>query len=191
MVVENGVVTDYVFPLAQQTMAFNLNNKGVVVGQWQLANGHQGAWKSEGGVMTDISYPGAAISYATGINDRGVIVGIRHDDVNSRNQGWILDEGVYTSIGVPSTPERGAVTDTNLDVILNDGTMSGIYGTSDGIRHGFVMTRAGRVTTFDAPVPGVRATVVRGLNDKGDLVGRYVRPSDGKEVGFVWYGAAR
>ena len=145
MVVENGVVTDYVFPLAQQTMAFNLNYKGVVVGQWQLANGHQGAWKSEGGVMTDISYPGAAISYATGINDRGVIVGIRHDDVNSRNQGWILDEGVYTSIGVPSTPERGAVTDTNLDVILNDGTMSGIYGTSDGIRNVLRCPRGGSI----------------------------------------------
>ena len=37
MVVENGVVTDYVFPLAQQTMAFNLNNKGVVVGWLERA----------------------------------------------------------------------------------------------------------------------------------------------------------
>lgn len=73
---------------------------------------------------------------------------------------------MFSSIDVPG-PRR-----TLVDAVLDSGTVSGIYTDSQGVHRGYVMDARGCVTAVDQQrYPGL--TVVRGLNAKRDLVGRY------------------
>jgi hypothetical protein len=95
--------------------------------------------------------------------------------------GFLLEKGVFTDIAVPNS------TSAFFDALLDDGTTSGVYtDATTRRRRGFVRDKEGRVTTIDHP--GV--TVVRGINARGDLVGRYVDAAAGdKERGYVlWRG---
>jgi uncharacterized membrane protein len=50
--------------------------------------------------------------------------------------------------------------------------------------HGFRLTSDGEILTIDVPFPDAINTVARGINKRGDIVGRYLRP-DGTSRGWL------
>ena len=72
-----------------------------------------------GPTFTTIDVPGATATSASKINDRGQIVG-GYSDAGGTSHGFLLDNGVLTTIDVPGAADTGA------------------FGDASGILHGFL-----------------------------------------------------
>jgi uncharacterized membrane protein len=105
--------------------------------------------------------------------DLGRIVGLYTDMDTGRGEGYVIEDGVFTSLLVPGSFFTAAW-DAN-----PRGDIVGIFQDALGF-HGFVLTRAG-YTPVD--FPGATATRVFGVNARGDLVGAYV--AGGRTFGFL------
>lgn len=118
--------------------------------------------------LTTIDFPNAAAtSIGGGISDRGDIVG-SYTDSNKKTHGFLLSDGVFTTIDVPgaaSTLARG---------INARGDIVGSYQITPtkpgGDVHGFLL-RDGVLTTFD--YPGHLNTVPQRISATGVIVGCY------------------
>jgi len=178
------------FPLGPgtHTFAWNLNNAGVVVGIFQVPSdgGTIHGFAYDHGTWARFDHPGAncpPLDFECGttvsaIDSDGRMVGSwkNHDKIE---HGFLLVKGAFTDLTLPNAKSAF------FDAILDDGTTSGVYtDATTGKRRGFVRDKAGRVTTIDRP----GLTVVRGINARGDLVGRYVDAAAGnKERGYVFW----
>lgn len=105
--------------------------------------------------------------------DLGRVVGLHTDMETGRGEGFLIDDGVFTSLLVPGSLFTAAW-DMN-----PRGDIVGVFQDGVGV-HGFVLTNAG-YTTVD--FPGATATRVFGINARGDLVGTYVL--GGRTFGFL------
>ena len=173
------VTLDYPGPPGTNTFAWNMNAAGVVVGATSFpGDGYrEHGFVLTGGTWTQIDYPGALKTWASDIGSDGTIVGTWFDEAKVEH-GFLLTEGIFAEVNVPGAHSNF------FDAILDSGTTSGVYtDESTRARRGFVMEKDHRVTTIE--YPGL--TVVRDINARGDLVGRYV--DAGKERGYViWEG---
>ena len=91
----------------------------------------------------------------------------------ARQEGYVLEDGVFTPFRVPGSTSTAAW-DVN-----SGGDIVGVYRDGAGF-HGYVLTRDG-YRTID--VPGATATRVFGVNARGDIVGAYI--AGGHTLGFV------
>ena len=154
----------------------DINNQGEIIGFY---NDQQGATttgflRTRQGRFVDIDIPGSEISGPSKINDRGQIVGIYADPGADGTaspggvHGFVWHDGDVETIDVP-----GAAA-TLLLGINNRGQMVGSYIDDDGLYHGFVRDRRGRVTTLpDAPgaEPTAGGTQPVSINERGQIVG--------------------
>jgi hypothetical protein len=87
--------------------------------------------------------------------------------------GFLLDRGRYTTF---DAPKAGIETDANS--INNHGQIVGAYieDDADATYHGFLRDARGLFTTID--LPGARATVVSRINDRGQVVGYTLAPTE-------------
>jgi hypothetical protein len=114
------------------------------------------------------------------IDSAGDIVG-RWFDFAGHSHGYLLTTDGFVSIDVPQALSTDTITDTDARGVNNPGTIIGFYSVNHnfgppnnvipGIAHGFVLRR-GTFTAID--YPGAVATLPRGLNDAGDVVGWYI-----------------
>ena len=72
---QNEKMTD-LGALNEYSVAWDINNRGQVVGEFQMANGQVHAFLWKNGKMTDLGTLGGFFSSAFGINERGQVVGI-------------------------------------------------------------------------------------------------------------------
>jgi probable HAF family extracellular repeat protein len=177
-----GKCTILDFPGANLTEAIGVNDDGQVVGDYTDANGifHGFFWDAGQFLTIDVPFPEARLTAASGINNVGQIVGFYFDNnvtelfPNGHAHGFLFDNGIFTRIDFPD-----AVATFPGD--LNDeGQIVGTFAAdADSIGRSFVLD-AGTFTTFDAPFSGVVATQVSGINNRGQIVGRYIQsnPSD-------------
>ncbi|HUG40426.1 MAG TPA: hypothetical protein VMM12_08070, partial [Longimicrobiales bacterium] len=100
-------------------------------------------------------------------------VGLHTDMMTGRGEGYVIEDGVFSSFIVPGSTFTAAW-DVN-----PAGEIVGIYRDATGF-HGFIYT-AGEYVTID--VPGAVATRAFGINAGGDVVGNYV--AGGKTYGFL------
>lgn len=168
---KNGVITS--FDVGDRTtQAKGINDSGQIAGFYTLINDFQHGFVGVNGMFTTVDVPGATGAMVVGINDAGQIVG-------ESSAGSFLDtNGVFTSINVP-----GAI-DTTVTAINNAGQIAGYFTDTTG-GHIFVDTR-GVFNTFD--VPGNNRSIVPqafGINDKGQVVGRFYPGSGGLPEGFL------
>jgi len=96
---------------------------------------------------------GAVDTFGVGINDAGQIVGF-YVDADKRNHGFLLVDGVYTSLDVPGATETGT---SGLNAY---GQIVGCYS-DGGLSHGFLLSD-GVYNTID--VPGAIETRLSGIN---------------------------
>lgn len=114
--------------------------------------------------FTTIDVPGAAFTTAHAINRWGDVVGYYRDAQNVTH-GYKLSGGVFTTIHYPGS------SDTRAFAINASGTITGEF-TLLGKKHGLLVTQ-GTYQTMDFPSATTTFTFGAGINDRGDIVGRY------------------
>ena len=105
--------------------------------------------------------------------DRRRIVGLYTNMMEGRQEGYLIEDGVFTPLLVPGSLSTAAW-DMN-----TGGEIVGVYRNATGF-HGFVLGEDGYASI---DVPGATATRAFGINSRGDVVGTYV--AGGKTHGFL------
>jgi hypothetical protein len=180
-VYQGGVVTTVDAPTSNpplsQAQLYNINNKGQVGAYYVDDNGIARAavfdlanqtWNT----LPVINVP-AYFAGAGGASASGVVTGNWTTDPtgNTGEQGWTFDPkiGSYSFFDVPGADKTHffgtAVWDIN-----NAGVIVGFYTDNAGNIHGFTKTGL-QHQTID--IPGARNTEFYGINNQGDLAGRY------------------
>lgn len=107
--------------------------------------------------------------------DRRHIVGLYMNmDAGNRQEGYRIDDGVFTPLLVPNS-NFTAAWDINAA-----GEIVGVYRSADARFHGFVLGDEGYVSIDFA---GATATRAFGINARGDVVGHYIL--GGKTYGYL------
>ncbi len=155
------------FPGATETLAYSLNDLGVVVGQYTdgQGNGHGFTYSKRNGYKS-FDYPGAVLTGGFSINNLGNIVGI-YIDTNGVQHGFLLAGNHFVPLNVP-----GAV-NTNALGINDQGNIVGVYDNGDpAVQIGFVL-KNGHYTTIENPLAPPMQTQLNDINDCGQIVGVY------------------
>ena len=108
-------------PAFQNTVASNINDAGVVIGEAYDDVGTVHGFILAKGVYTTIDPPSSVFTSPLGINSDGVIVG-DYVDQNSINHGFILRNGQFTTVDYPGADSA------QLTGINDKGQMVGGYG---------------------------------------------------------------
>ena len=129
-------------------------------------------YASAGLFFTIEQFPGATFTSPQGINSVGQIVGTYGD--NTGIHGFLYDRGNFISI------DFGRYQQTSLTDINDHGQMVGQY-LADDMSQSFLLDN-GRFTTINVPFPDVLFTQVFGINNRGQIVGRYQKNNPGDPV---------
>ncbi|MGA2889565.1 MAG: hypothetical protein ABSE51_16070 [Terracidiphilus sp.] len=175
------------FPGVTSTLGYGVNDRGDVVGAYQInpdplgnpttAGQHGFVLKNGTYTTIDVPFPGATSTGAVGINNHGVIVGSYSD---GSFHGFVLRRGVFTSFDFPGP---NAV-DTSANGINDEGTIVGDYfDLVSQQRRGFILER-GIFYSVDVPFTGACCTSAGGINNRGHIVGSYIG-ADGVGHGFT------
>jgi len=95
--------------------------------------------------------------------DLHLLVGFWFNMMDNQTQGYMIENGVFTSFMVPDSTATGAW-DVN-----PDGAIVGVYNVGTTVR-GFLKTGESYATIY---YPGSTATRAFGINPRGDIVGNY------------------
>ncbi len=121
-----------------------------------------------GYIYTALTPPDSAGGIAYGINDKDDIVGRYSAASNLNINGFVLSDGVYTTI------DNGPVVATFATGINNAGSIVGYYyAFVDSL--GFTVI-GGTTATFN--VPGAQFTLPNGINSLGQIVGQVIGSND-------------
>jgi len=180
---KKGRCTILNFPGARLTEATGLNDDGIVVGHYADAAGdfHGFVWDSGLFLTFDVPFADATLTAPAGINNVGQIVGFYFDNnrteslPNGHAHGFLYDNGTFASFDFPDS------TATIPDDINDDGLIVGIYGDENLVGHSFLF-QDDQFVTFEVPFAGAVSTDVSGLNNRGQIVGRYVTSNPGDPV---------
>ena len=155
----NGSYTLINIAGSRSSTGTDVNNYGQVAVDYYDGHGH-GAIYDNGTVLAYINDPfGSFGTGIMGINDAGLVVG---DFANGAiNQGYIYDNGVYTTFSPFS--------DTHLNDINNNGQIVGDYARSTA---SFIYDPSNNSLTT-LVYPGADQTLAFGINDLGVVSGRY------------------
>lgn len=149
------------------TALLGLNNHGHVVGAVQRADFTFRGFSLTEGKITFYDYPDAQSTRAEGIRHDGTIVGTYTR--NNVNHGFILTpHGQFQPFDVPQACET-FLFDTN-DV----GDLAGAYvDCASRQMRGYVLTNENQLLVVTFPGAGTTATEVHGLDDQGNIAGRF------------------
>jgi uncharacterized membrane protein len=173
------------FPRSNLTEAIGINDDGQIVGDYRDSGGrfHGFFWDAGLFLTFDVPFPEATLTAPSGINNVGQIVGFYLDNnvtdlfPNGHAHGFLYDNGFFTSFDIPDAS-------TTLPMDINDrGQIVGVYADNVNIdiAHTFLFEN-GRFTTINVPFPGVIFTDVSGINNRGQIVGRYLTSNPGDPV---------
>jgi hypothetical protein len=184
------------------TEAWAINDAGLIVGtSIDSAQNAHGYLRTQTNSFSPIAFPSAGPhgTSARGINNPGDIVGF-YLDVQTISHGYLFSKGVFTTVDCPNAllqPGSGTAPDNAAFSINDVGEIVGQCLRADGPNntprfHGFRVNKndvgdPSKFRVFD--VPNSTRTLVRGINDKGDMVGRF-DDSHGTH-GFFWASGAQ
>jgi uncharacterized membrane protein len=139
------------------------------------------SWAGEPETFTKLDVPGALVTVASGVNPDGFVVGWYCQQLPcnaSRFRGFLLQNGAYTTIHVPSSADRQVV-GTQARYISPQGIVLGNYFSLENAvvrMRGFAWFQ-GTFTYFDAPSSAFdnpsdpQNIIPRAINANGDIVG--------------------
>jgi hypothetical protein len=177
------------YPGAEWTVAYGINNAGVIVGEYGTEwMGPSHGFSLADGVYTPIDYPGSLETLALAINNKGVIIGTYRD--GNAWYGYSLDGGVFTTldyIGYGINDAGTIVSSSAICSLSADLCASWNYpGEPLGINNAGAIVGAnenegfslidGTYTLLDysagiTPAPMIWWTQARGINNAGTIVG--------------------
>ena len=204
-------------PGSQETWATDINARGDIVGVSFDSEGIARGFLWRKRVFTTIEHPTAVGLEARAINARGDIAGILNDSTGAH--GFLLSNGRFTVINRPHASYTFAFGLNNAgdvvghsdagDYIFRDGQFrrapSSVRDIQDNGRvtvgvteapggyAGFISRKHDEVELIELPNLPVPCSVVRGINQRGDMVGGFVYisadeecvPLSGDAHGFV------
>jgi probable HAF family extracellular repeat protein len=168
-------------PGATDTRGFGIDPLGQIVGRYTSPDGIvHGFFRSRDGAFRTIDAPGAAATEASGITPRGEITGV-YRTADGRFHGYILSADGFQTIDVPGAVNTG--TATGGVWMSASGELAGYYqpqGAPPGQNRAWV--RRADATFHTYLFPGSVDTCFFNINERGDLVGRYI--ANGVEHGL-------
>ena len=200
------------------TQALANNDFGAVVGFYTDTNVvSHGFLRLTSGKIISLDAPGAGLQPGTGqgttaysINDLGEIAGAFQDDKNVFHAFLRSSSGSFAIFDAPGAG-TGLMPPQDCFLVCGQGTWAfnvnlrgdaaGIYIDANNFAHGFVRSRDGKITTFDAPDASPQSLgtfvceetclspqgAVTGFYfDSNDTVHGYVREPDGSVTEFDW-----
>jgi hypothetical protein len=172
---KKGTYTLLDFPGANLTEAIGINDGGQVVGDYRDSSGkfHGFFWDAGLFLTIDVPFPEATSTGLNGIDNVGRIVGFYADNTGGRH-GFLYDRGNFISVDCPGSPST-TLTDINDDGQIVGGCLV------DDVHQSFLLEN-GRFTTINVPFPDVVFTDVSGINNRGQIVGRYLKNNPGDPV---------
>ena len=160
-------------PGAIDTRGFGIDPFGQIVGRYTSPDGKvHGFFRNRDGAFLTIDAPGAAATEASGITPQGEITGV-YRTADGKFHGYILSKDGFQTIDVPGAVHTGTQTG---GVWMNaSGELAGYYlpeGAPPGQFRAWVRIGDGSFHTYG--FPGSVDTCFFNINERGDLVGRYV-----------------
>lgn len=165
-------------PGSTATFAYDIDDDGRIVGFSFDGAAFHGFLRDAQGAFTTIDMPGAEQrgTLSFGFNNRGQVVGLalvlEGDQLVTRS--FVLENGTFTPIDAPDAQLATVVFD-----VSDQGQFAGAY---DPAGHGYVRERDDAFTVVDPPDGNVNEVV--GINDRNQIVGRYVDSAD-RAHGFL------
>jgi probable HAF family extracellular repeat protein len=163
-------------PGAIDTRGSGIDPQGNIVGRYTSPDRIvHGFFRFRNGAVLTIDAPGATATEASGITPRGEITGVYRTTEasgSSRFHGFILSTDGFETIDVPGSVNTGT---TFGGVWMNRSELAGYYqpeGALPGQFEGWVRVKDGTFHTY--LFPGSTDTCFFNINNRGDLVGRYV-----------------
>jgi len=141
-----------------------INARGEIVGNFDAADDTLHAFLLSGGQYTVIDRPGSSDTSAFGLNNAGEVVGI------SGAGGYVLRDGRFLKVpngGVPGVQYN------ILDLQDNGRVVVGVAIDSSRVA-GFISRHAGEIELIEHPDASLGCTGIRGINERGDVVGFFV-----------------
>jgi hypothetical protein len=180
--VKNGPeFTSIDVPGAIDTRGFGIDPRGQIVGRYTTPDGViHGFFRSRDGAFLTIDVPGATATEASGITPQGEITGV-YRTADGRFHGYILSRNGLETIDVPGALHTG--TATGGVWMSASGELTGYFVPAvapAGGNRGWVRLRDGTLHTY--LYPGSVDTCFFNINERGDLVGRYI--ANGVEHGL-------
>jgi uncharacterized membrane protein len=172
---KRGQYTLLGFPRATLTEAVGMNDDGQVIGDYRDSDGrfHGFFWDAGLFLTIDVPFPEATLTVPNAINNVGQIVGFYFDNnvtetfPNGHAHGFLYDNGFFSAFDFPGASET-------IPLDMNDqGQIVGVYSDSNMVAHSFLL-KEGRFRTFEIPLPGVVLTDVSGINNRSQIVGRFL-----------------
>ena len=113
-------------------------------------------------------------TYPTSINDSGAITGYSNDANYVSHSFLRSPDGTITTFQAPGADIKPADAEGTIATGINArGAITGYYGDSKGVVHGFLRSRDGKFTTFEVPGSGGYGSFPIALNQEGAIVGYY------------------
>jgi len=144
-----------------------INNSRTVVGDYAVSDGSVHSFFLSGNTFTEYDIPGTVETNVLSINEPGDICGSVAPDTIGAFQGFIGRGGTITSFSIP-----GATSTFANDIDNNKKLAVGYYSDAAAILHGFYRDHSGALH-FPIDPPGSAATILFGVDNKNDVVGRY------------------
>jgi probable HAF family extracellular repeat protein len=167
---------------AEESLAFDINNSGEVVGSSTLTggvppSGPRHAFLYRHGRMIDLGTLGGTSSAAFGINDRGDIVGAAATASSLPGHAFLLNEGGMIDLGALGGTNSYAYR------INNRGQIIGTAYTADGNGHAFLY---GHGHMSDLGTLGGISSTARAINERGQIIGFSFVNGNGATHGFLY-----
>lgn len=175
----NGVMTDLGTLGGGVSMAYSINDSGVVVGEASTASGEMHAFVWQNGVMKDLGVAGET-SAARGINSKGDIVGVSYAK-NVRGGAVLWSGGQRQSLGDLGPSGSGSTA-----VSINDkGQIAGVssgFATNQGVIRAVVWLNG---TISDLGALGGLHSTANSINAQALVVG-WAEVTDNSTAAFQW-----
>ncbi|HKW64886.1 MAG TPA: hypothetical protein VJN89_20190 [Candidatus Acidoferrum sp.] len=175
----NGVMTDLGTLGGSVSMAYSINDSGVVVGAASAASGEMHAFVWQNGVMKDLGVAGETSS-ARGINSKGDIVGVAYSK-NVRGGAVLWSGGQRQSLGDLGPSGSGSTA-----ISINDkGQVTGVssgFSSNQGVVRAVVWLN-GAITDLGA-LGGLHSTA-NAINAQTLVVG-WAEVADNSTAAFQW-----
>jgi hypothetical protein len=160
-------------PGATATVGEGIDPRGQIVGRYTSPDGIvHGFFRSRDEAVLTIDGPAATATEASGITPRGDITGI-YRTADGRFHGFILSADGFQTIDVPGALNTGSAAGGVW--MSSSGELAGYYRpveTPAGPNRAFVRLLDGTFHTY--LFPGSIDTCFFNINERGDLVGRYI-----------------
>jgi len=171
-------------PREFQTLVAEINNKGVMVGEYQDAKGFYHGYILDGKKLTRLNHPKGKNTGLSGINFNGpieVVGSYTNSSDNSVGFRYTPATKKFTDFPSPKGATSWYTGGTN-----DQGWIVGGYQDSSGVSHGFLL-QGKKYTTLD--VPNATASFAYGINNKGNITLTWVDSSGAYEGAVYNYSA--